>query len=95
MMHTLTTDPTHAADLDTVAQLLTPTGDRVSDPRLDRWADELDRKVAERTLELQEANATLEQADHWLAQADKLHGKVGVGTLRQKIAMRLRALNPE
>lgn len=42
MMHTLTTDPTHAADLDTVAQLLTPTGDRVSDPRLDRWADELD-----------------------------------------------------
>ena len=42
MMHTLTTDPTHAADLDTVAQLLTPTGDRVSDPRLDRWADELE-----------------------------------------------------
>ena len=42
MMHTLTTDPTHAADLDTVAQLLTPTGDRVSYPRLDRWADELD-----------------------------------------------------
>ena len=40
-------------------------------------------------------SATLEQADHWLAQADKLHGKVGVGTLRQKIAMRLRALNPE
>ena len=39
--------------------------------------------------------ATLEQADHWLAQADKLHSKVGVGTLLQKIAMRLRALNPE
>ncbi|MNY26691.1 hypothetical protein D3C86_1605510 [compost metagenome] len=40
-------------------------------------------------------SATLEQADHWLAQAAQLHGKVGVGTLRQKIAMRLRALNPE
>ncbi len=40
-------------------------------------------------------SATLEQPDHWLAQADKLHGKVGVGTLRQKIAMRLRALNSE
>ncbi|WP_429076421.1 terminase endonuclease subunit [Aeromonas hydrophila] len=40
-------------------------------------------------------SATLEQADHWLSEADKLHSKVGVGTLRQKIAMRLRALNPE
>ena len=34
----------------------------------------------------------LEQADHWLAEAEKHHRKVGVGTLRQKIAMRLRAL---
>ncbi|VXA85090.1 Terminase [Aeromonas veronii] len=40
-------------------------------------------------------SATLEQADHWLAQAEKLHSKVGVNTLRQKIAMRLRVLNPE
>ncbi|MFR9705078.1 terminase, partial [Aeromonas sanarellii] len=35
-------------------------------------------------------SAILEQADHWLALAEQLHGKVGVGTLRQKIAMRLR-----
>ncbi|MNG00454.1 hypothetical protein D3C84_833900 [compost metagenome] len=34
----------------------------------------------------------LEQADHWLAQAEAMHLKVGVSTLRQKIAMRLRAL---
>ncbi|PHS82318.1 terminase, partial [Aeromonas dhakensis] len=40
-------------------------------------------------------NATLEQADHWLALAEKTHSKIGVGTLRHKIAMRLRALNPE
>ncbi|MGL4275401.1 MAG: phage terminase small subunit [Pseudomonas paracarnis] len=37
-------------------------------------------------------SATLEQADHWLALADKTHRKIGVSTLRQKIAMRLRAL---
>lgn len=37
----------------------------------------------------------LEQADHWLTQAEQYHGKVGVSTLRHKIAMRLRALNPE
>ena len=36
-MHTLTTDPMHAADTDSVAQLLTPTGDRIADPRLDAW----------------------------------------------------------
>ena len=34
-MHTLTTDPMHAAHTDSVAQLLTPTGDRIADPRLD------------------------------------------------------------
>ncbi|WP_421239907.1 phage terminase small subunit [Aeromonas enteropelogenes] len=34
----------------------------------------------------------LEQADHWLALADKTYHKIGVGTLRQKIAQRLRAL---
>jgi hypothetical protein len=39
--------------------------------------------------------ATLEQADHWLALAEQYHPKVGVGSLRQKIAMRLRVLNPE
>ena len=38
-MHTLTTDPMHAADTDSVAQLLTPTGDRIADPRLDAWVD--------------------------------------------------------
>ncbi|MGY4028493.1 terminase, partial [Aeromonas rivuli] len=40
-------------------------------------------------------SATLEQADGWLALAEKTHSKIGVGTLRHKIAMRLRALNPE
>lgn len=35
----------------------------------------------------------LEQADHWLAEAEKLHAKIGVGTVRHKIAMRLRALS--
>ncbi|RKJ83784.1 terminase [Aeromonas veronii] len=39
-------------------------------------------------------SAALEQADHWLALAEKTHSKIGVGTLRHKIAMRLRALNP-
>ncbi|WP_310597130.1 phage terminase small subunit [Aeromonas aquatica] len=34
----------------------------------------------------------LEQADHWLAQAEQYHSKVGVATLRAKIAMRLRVL---
>lgn len=40
-------------------------------------------------------SATLEQADHWLALAEKTHHKVGVGTLRKKIEMRLRALAAE
>ncbi|WP_279459918.1 terminase endonuclease subunit [Aeromonas veronii] len=40
-------------------------------------------------------SATLEQAAHWLLQAEKLHRKAGVNTLLLKIAMRLRALNPE
>ncbi|QTL95541.1 terminase endonuclease subunit [Aeromonas jandaei] len=40
-------------------------------------------------------SATLEQAAHWLSQAEKLHPKVGVNTLLQKIEMRLRVLNPE
>ncbi|MBL5901176.1 terminase [Lelliottia amnigena] len=34
----------------------------------------------------------LEQADRWLAQADALYKKIQVRTLRQKIAMRIRAL---
>ena len=38
------------------------------------------------------SRAELEQADHWLALADKTYHKIGVGTLRQKIAQRLRAL---
>ena len=41
-MYTLTTDTTRAADLDDVAQLLTPDGERVHDARLDRWADDID-----------------------------------------------------
>jgi hypothetical protein len=40
-------------------------------------------------------SAVLEQADHWLALADETHHKVGVGTLRKKIEMRLRALAAE
>jgi hypothetical protein len=40
-------------------------------------------------------SAALEQADHWLALAEKTHHKVGVGTLRKKIEMRLRALAAE
>ncbi|KHA56838.1 terminase [Aeromonas hydrophila] len=40
-------------------------------------------------------SAVLDQADHWLALAEKTHHKVGVGTLRKKIDMRLRALAAE
>lgn len=40
-------------------------------------------------------STVLEQADHWLALAEKTHRKVGVGTLRRKIDMRLRALAAE
>lgn len=40
-------------------------------------------------------SAALEQADHWLALAEKTYHKVGVGTLRKKIDMRLRALAAE
>lgn len=40
-----------------------------------------------------EDRAVLEQADHWLAQAEQCHRKVGVATMRNKIAMRLRVLS--
>lgn len=41
-MHTLTTTTPPASDLDDVARLLTESGQRVSDPRLDRWTEDLD-----------------------------------------------------
>jgi two-component system NtrC family sensor kinase len=50
---------------------------------LQRWGDELDRKVAERTLELQEANATLEQARRHLAMTEKL---AAIGELTAGVA---------
>ena len=41
-MHTLTIPTETVAPADDVARLLTPEGDRVSDPRLDPWAQHLD-----------------------------------------------------
>lgn len=43
MMHTLTTP--HETGTDTPVQLLTPDGERVSDERLDAWADGLDAEA--------------------------------------------------
>ncbi|GAA1653339.1 pyruvate dehydrogenase (acetyl-transferring) E1 component subunit alpha [Microbacterium flavum] len=41
-MHTLITETAHAQDIDELAQLLTPDGERVSDARLDAWAEAID-----------------------------------------------------
>ena len=50
---------------------------------LQRWGDELDRKVAERTHELEEANATLDQARRHLAMTEKL---AAIGELTAGVA---------
>ncbi|WP_374480591.1 ATP-binding protein [Zoogloea sp.] len=50
---------------------------------LQRWGDELDRKVAERTQALQEALATLEQARRHLAMTEKL---AAIGELTAGVA---------
>jgi len=47
-MHTLTTHTTSATDVDDLAQLLTPEGERVHDPRLDRWAEDIDAETIRR-----------------------------------------------
>jgi two-component system NtrC family sensor kinase len=60
--------------LDTLA------GQRVE---LQRWADELDRKVAERTAELAEANETLRRAHQQLVLAEKL---AAIGELTAGVA---------
>lgn len=59
--------------------------DNLADRRaeLQRWGDELDRKVAERTLELQQALATLEQARRHLAMTEKL---AAIGELTAGVA---------
>jgi len=59
--------------------------DNLADRRaeLQRWGDELDRKVAERTLELQDALATLEQARRHLAMTEKL---AAIGELTAGVA---------
>lgn len=50
---------------------------------LQRWGDELDRKVAERTRELEAANATLDQARQHLAMTEKL---AAIGELTAGVA---------
>ncbi len=50
-MHTLTTDPSTRSDTDRVAQLLTPAGDRVTDPVLDEWAADIDTTALRRLYE--------------------------------------------
>ena len=50
---------------------------------LQRWADELDRKVAARTAELAEANATLRKAQEHLVMSEKL---AAVGELTAGVA---------
>ncbi len=50
---------------------------------LQRWADELDRKVAERTAELREANETLRRAQQQLVMTEKL---AAIGELTAGVA---------
>ena len=50
---------------------------------LQRWADELDRKVAERTAELREANETLRRAQQQLVMSEKL---AAIGELTAGVA---------
>lgn len=50
---------------------------------LQRWADELDRKVAERTAELKEANETLRRAQQQLVMSEKL---AAIGELTAGVA---------
>jgi two-component system NtrC family sensor kinase len=50
---------------------------------LQRWADELDRKVAERTVELREANETLRRAQQQLVMSEKL---AAIGELTAGVA---------
>ncbi len=45
MMYTLTTAAAHATSTDDVARLLTPDGERVSDPRLDPWITGIDAET--------------------------------------------------
>lgn len=42
MTHTLTPTADHATDIEHVARLLTPEGERLADPDLDRWVSDLD-----------------------------------------------------
>ena len=50
---------------------------------LQRWGDELDRKVAERTRELADSNASLQQAQQQLVKSEKL---AAIGQLTASIA---------
>ena len=67
-----------AAHLD---QLLDVIDDKTRS--LQRWADELDRKVAERTRELAASNASLQQAQAQLVKSEKL---AAIGQLTASIA---------
>ena len=42
MTHTLTPTADHATDIEHVARLLTPEGERLADPDLDRWVSDID-----------------------------------------------------
>ena len=42
MTHTLTPTADLATDIDDVARLLTPDGERITDPELDRWVVDVD-----------------------------------------------------
>jgi two-component system NtrC family sensor kinase len=62
-------------------QLLDVIDDKTA--ALQRWADELDRKVAERTQELQASNASLQLAQEQLVKSEKL---AAIGQLTASIA---------
>lgn len=62
-------------------QLLDVIDDKTA--ALQRWADELDRKVAERTQELQASNASLKLAQEQLVKSEKL---AAIGQLTASIA---------
>ncbi|MFP8834480.1 cache domain-containing protein [Hydrogenophaga sp. XSHU_21] len=62
-------------------QLLDVIDDKTA--ALQRWADELDRKVADRTRELQASNASLQMAQQQLVKSEKL---AAIGQLTASIA---------
>lgn len=72
-------------EIGALAQHLDHLLDVVADKteKLQRWGDELDHKVAERTRELAESNASLRQAQRQLVQSEKL---AAIGQLTASVA---------